>query len=286
METNRTTGEARTWFAEDIRIAAPVRNDPAIVEAFAKVPREHYLGEGPWRIQPRQLDRPAYDSPTADPRHIYHDVLVSIDADRDLNNGLPSLWAYYFDHLRIRPGATVLQVGAGVGYFTAIMAELAGPTGRIIAYEIDESLAERAARNLDAYPTVTVLAGDATQATDLPGLDAVAAFAGATRVPESWLSNLTTGGRIVIPFTGDDHWGFMLLVERRGDAFSAAALGSCGFYHCGGARTPAEARALQTALANDAGKAPALGQLYRGQPRQDDPAVWYRGEEFWLSRSS
>lgn len=286
MDTNRTIAEARTWFAEDIRAAAPVRNDASIVDAFARVPREHYLGAGPWRIQPRQLDRPAYDSPNADPRHIYHDVLVSIDADRDLNNGLPSLWAYYFDHLRIRPGATVLQVGAGVGYFTAILAELAGPTGRVIAYEIDASLAARAERNLQSYPIVEVIAGNATAAADLPALHAVAAFAGATRIPDLWLSKLASGGRMAIPFTGEDRWGFMLLIERSGDDFAATALGSCGFYHCGGARTPDEAAALHAALAAHDGKAPALGRLYRGQPQQNDPGVWYRGDGFWLSKAA
>lgn len=125
--------DARDWFAEDLRIAAPVRNNPAIITAFAKIPREQYLGAGPWRIHPRQFDRPAYISATADPHHIYHDVLVSIDHDLDINNGLPSLWAYYLDQMDIRPGATVLQVGAGVGYFTAILAELVTDSGRVIA---------------------------------------------------------------------------------------------------------------------------------------------------------
>jgi len=114
MKKKRGIKDARHWFAEDVRIAAPVRNNPAIITAFSKIPREHYLGEGPWRIHPRQFDRPAYISATADPHHICHDVLVSIDHDLEINNGLPSLWAYYLDQMDIRPGATVLQVGAGV----------------------------------------------------------------------------------------------------------------------------------------------------------------------------
>lgn len=276
---------ARGWFAEDLRIAAPVRNNPAIITAFAKIPREDYLGAGPWRIHPRQFDRPAYISATADPHHIYHDVLVSIDHDLEINNGLPSLWAYYLDQMDIRPGATVLQVGAGVGYFTAILAELVTDSGRVIAYEIDEGLAARAKGNLAGYGHVEVLSGDATKAESLPALDAVIVFAGATHVPGNWLSRLGESGRVVIPFTADDHWGFMLLLEKQGDETHVSSLGNCGFYHCDGARKLDEAVALKTALEATGGKVPPLGQMYLGRPASDAPNVWYTGDGFWLTKA-
>jgi len=275
--------DARSWFAEDLRIAAPVVHNPAIIAAFAKIPREDYLGAGPWRIHPRQFDRPAYISATSDPHQIYHDVLVSIDHDLEINNGLPSLWAYYLDQMDIRPGATVLQVGAGVGYFTAILAELVTPSGRVIAYEIDEALASRAKDNLAGYGHVEVLSGDATKAGSLPELDAVIVFAGATHIPECWLSNLGNSGRIVIPFTADDHWGFMLLLEKRGGDAHVSSLGNCGFYHCNGARKPDEAAALKSALKAAEGKVPSLGQMYLGRPAIDAPNVWYVGDGFWLT---
>ena len=285
MKTMHGIKDARNWFAEDIRIAAPVVHNPAIITAFAKIPREHYLGAGPWRIHPRQFDRPAYISATADPHQIYHDVLVSIDHDLEINNGLPSLWAYYLDQMDIRPGETVLQVGAGVGYFTAILAELVTDSGRVIAYEIDEALAARAKDNLAGYGHVEVLSGDATKAESLPDLDAVIVFAGATRVPECWLSRLGKTGRIVIPFTADDHWGFMLLLKMRGADAHVSSLGNCGFYHCNGARQPEEAAALKSALEATEGKAPPLGQMYLGRPSSDDQNVWYVGDGFWLTKA-
>ncbi len=277
--------DARNWFAQDIRIAAPVIDNPAIITAFAKVPREHFLGAGPWRIHPRQLDRPAYTSPTAEPHHIYHDVLISIDHDLGINNGLPSLWAYYLDQMAIKPGDVVLQVGAGVGYFSAILAELVTSSGRVIAYEIDEALADRAKGNLKGYANVEVLSGDACKAESLPSLDAVIVFAGATHVPENWLSRLAKTGRIVIPFTADDHWGFMLLLEKRGSELAASSLGNCGFYHCGGARKPIEAAALKTAIETSGGKIPPLGQLIHGQPAVNNTSMWYVGDGFWLSKT-
>ncbi|MER9220792.1 hypothetical protein NKI48_17960 [Mesorhizobium sp. M0644] len=82
-----------------------------------------------------------HTSPSAALHEICHDVLVSLDEKRGLHSGLPLLWALVFDYVNIAPGQTVLQVGAGVGYFTAILAELTGSQGRVIAYEIDEELA-------------------------------------------------------------------------------------------------------------------------------------------------
>ncbi|MGY4408574.1 protein-L-isoaspartate O-methyltransferase [Bradyrhizobium sp. LB7.1] len=52
-------------------------------------------------------------------------VLVTIDASRNLNNGMPSFWAGNFDHLNIARGEQVLQVGAGTGYYSAVLTEIA-----------------------------------------------------------------------------------------------------------------------------------------------------------------
>lgn len=53
MPTRIDASEARRWFAEDLRVSSPVLHNPAVIEAFAKVPREDYLGNGPWRIHSR-----------------------------------------------------------------------------------------------------------------------------------------------------------------------------------------------------------------------------------------
>ena len=42
----------RGWYAEDLRLRTPVRRNLSVVEAFAAVPRENFLGPGPWRILP------------------------------------------------------------------------------------------------------------------------------------------------------------------------------------------------------------------------------------------
>jgi protein-L-isoaspartate(D-aspartate) O-methyltransferase len=286
MPTRTEDSEARRWFAEDLRVSSPVVHNPAIIDAFAKVPREDYLGSGPWRIHSRLQVGAVHTSPSAALHEIYHDVLVSLDEKRGINSGLPSLWAFVFDHLNITPGQTILQVGAGVGYFTAILAELTGSEGRVIAYEIDEELARRAQSNLARYAHVEVISGDATQAVDLPNLDVVVAFAGVTHVPERWLSNLSDAGRMALPFTGEDRWGFMMLLKRVGDSFPVRSLTPCGFYHCNGARRRDEEEALTAALKVARGKLADLGQYYLGRPENDADNAWLVTDAYWISKSS
>jgi protein-L-isoaspartate(D-aspartate) O-methyltransferase len=105
----------RRLLAEELRFTAPIVRNPAIIRAFGSVPRERFLGPGPWRVRGTAAG-PAGDdfaTPDADPRHVYHDVVVSIAPGRRLNNGGPGLWARCFDRLDIRPGERILHVGAG-----------------------------------------------------------------------------------------------------------------------------------------------------------------------------
>jgi protein-L-isoaspartate(D-aspartate) O-methyltransferase len=206
----------RRWYAEDLKLQAPVRRNMAIVEAFAAVPRERFLGPGPWRILAgrRIADTHGYVlTPDDDPRWLYHDVLVAIDPARGLNNGQPSFWACNFDHLRLRRGQRILQVGAGTGYYTAVLAEIVGPRGHVTAVEYDEELAAKARTNLSPWPQVEVVHGDGR--THDPGeVDVIIVFAGSTHPAPLWLDRLAPGGELLMPLTGDKGWGFLLLVTR------------------------------------------------------------------------
>src|SRR5258705_196282 len=82
-----------------------------------------------------------YRTPEKSPRRLYQNVLVSIDARKGINNGSPSLWAFLFDQLDLKPGERVLQVGAGTGYYTAVLATLVRRRGRVDAIEFEKRLA-------------------------------------------------------------------------------------------------------------------------------------------------
>src|SRR5215510_1200244 len=81
----------RRFFAEEIEACAGLRT-PGLVDAFAAVPRERFLPPGPWVRRSEFLadpSLPAQVTPDADPRHVYHNVVLAIDPARQLFNGQP-----------------------------------------------------------------------------------------------------------------------------------------------------------------------------------------------------
>jgi protein-L-isoaspartate(D-aspartate) O-methyltransferase len=92
--------EARRRYAEELRFTAKV-GSRAVIEAFAIVPRERFFGPGPWRVLSPMAAAEYWTTEDADPRHVYHDVLIAIDEERRLNNGQPSLWARLYDQLEL-----------------------------------------------------------------------------------------------------------------------------------------------------------------------------------------
>ena len=99
--------------------------------------------------------RDFWTPPVASPAAVYHDVIIAYDEKRYLNNGQPSLWAFVFEKLNVVAGDRVLHLGCGMGYYTAVLAELAGLAGAVLAIEIDEPLAERAREAFAPWPQVT-----------------------------------------------------------------------------------------------------------------------------------
>jgi protein-L-isoaspartate(D-aspartate) O-methyltransferase len=88
--------EARHRYAEELSYTAKV-GSPAVIAAFATVPRERFFGAEPWRILSPMAAAEYWTTEDADPRHVYHDVLIAIDEERRLINGQPSLWARLYD---------------------------------------------------------------------------------------------------------------------------------------------------------------------------------------------
>jgi protein-L-isoaspartate(D-aspartate) O-methyltransferase len=254
-------GMAQHYFAEDLKLRAPVRRNMAIVEAFATVARERFLGPGPWRILPDRRDD-YLQTPDDDPRWIYHDVLVAIDHTRGLNNGLPSFWAHNFDQLDLKRDQRVMQVGAGTGYYTAVLAEIVGPNGHVIAVECDGELAERACVNLDPWRQVDV-AHDDGRAHDPGEVDVIIVFAGSTHPAPLWLDRLAPGGQLLMPLTNENWRGFLLRATRCHDydaesivlptardrnRLEAVSIGGVSIFPCIGGRDEEAAKRFQEAL--------------------------------------
>jgi protein-L-isoaspartate(D-aspartate) O-methyltransferase len=275
---------ARQAYAEELRFTAPIRN-AAVVKAFAAVPREHFLGPSPWRVLSPMRLAAYWTTESADPRHVYHDVLVAIDEGRRLNNGQPSLWASIYDRLGLAPGAHVMHVGAGTGYYSAILAEIVGPAGRVTAIEVDPVFAARARENLSlAWPQASVVATDGFVFRPKQPADAVIVNAGVTHFSLAWLDALAAvNGRLLVPLTNAESWGGFLLVTRQGGGtpnYPARFFHHVGIIPCVGGRNPeAEAR-LKEALS----KSPLTAvRSLRRQPEEPDASCWLAGDGWWLS---
>ncbi len=139
--TENSLAAVRRRFAEKIAKRRNV-NDPRLIEAFATVPREHYLGPGPWHVLGSRPDHAVTAS--ADPASVYVNAPIALDPERRINNGEPALHIGLMAELAPQPGDHVVQIGVGGGYYTAIIAEVVGRTGHVIGIEIDSVLASRA----------------------------------------------------------------------------------------------------------------------------------------------
>jgi protein-L-isoaspartate(D-aspartate) O-methyltransferase len=254
-------------------------SDPRIKAAFAAVPREDFAGPPPWRIGSGGLFA---QMTSGDASRLYDDVLVAIDASRGINNGQPSLHAQSIDALAVKDGDTVVQIGAGAGYYSAILAHLVGPAGRVVAYEIEPDIAARAKMNLARFPQVEVRARSGV--SDLANADAIYVNAGATHPLPAWLEALKAGGRLLFPLQAAHSTGAMLLITRPegGDAWPARFLSPVVFIACEGAQDRAIARKLDEAFRRG-GSGRVRWLLFGGAPGQSD---WLRGDGWALSTAA
>lgn len=230
-----TIEECRAFYAQEVRFAASVTT-PGLVEAFAKVPREKFLGPGPWQIGSADaramsvagMGQLSYIS-VEDPPDVYHNVVISLDRAK-------------IDALALKAAERVYHLGCGVGYYTAIMAEVVGPGGRVIGLELQPDLAARAKENLASYANVTVEAGDGAE-FDPGECDAMFVNCGVTHPQTKWLERLRESGRLVVPFTmavnATIGQGVMIKITRSNGRYATEIVSPVGIYSGGSLRDDA-----------------------------------------------
>ncbi|WGF87199.1 protein-L-isoaspartate O-methyltransferase family protein [Marinivivus vitaminiproducens] len=216
----------RRGYAREVMATAEVE-DRRIEAAFACVPRERFLGPPPWEIVDLRFGSPFVA--VEDAAGVYQDELIRLLPGTGINNGVPSLHARMMAGLDVRPGDRVVHIGAGSGYYTAILAELAGRDGRVTAVEYDARLVERAREALADRQNVRVGQGDgADWPQDLA--DAVYVNFGVTRPADRWLDRLAPGGRLLIPLgVPRAPHGAALVIERQDAGFAVRWLSPAYF---------------------------------------------------------
>jgi protein-L-isoaspartate(D-aspartate) O-methyltransferase len=178
----------------DVQIARRGVRDRYVLDAMRRVPRELFV-------------EPGFEE------FAYEDGPLPIGEGQTISQ--PYIVARMIEAAEIKPGDSVLEVGAGSGYAAAVMSQIAD---RVYAIERHPSLVEAARRRFETlgYDNVHLRTGDGTNGwPEAAPFDAILVAAGGPDVPQPLTEQLAIGGRLVIPVGGDTHDQRLLKIVRR-----------------------------------------------------------------------
>jgi protein-L-isoaspartate(D-aspartate) O-methyltransferase len=198
---------AERWSMVESQLRQRGIRDERLLAAMNKVPRHEFVNQQNWN-------------------EAYADHPIPIAEQQTTSQ--PYMIAAMIQAAQIKPQDRILEIGAGSGYQTALLAELAN---QVFAVERYASLAEAAQRTLDrlGYRNTKIFTGDGS--LGLPHaapFDAIIVSAAAPRIPQALAEQLALGGRLLIPIGGSDQQ-LLQLVQRNADGTSVRTLEGCRF---------------------------------------------------------
>jgi protein-L-isoaspartate(D-aspartate) O-methyltransferase len=182
--------------------------DERLLAAMSKVPRHEFVSQQNWNAA-------------------YADHPIPIAEKQTTSQ--PYMIAAMVQAAQIQPEDRVLEIGAGSGYQTAVLAELAA---QVFAVERYALLTEAARRTLErlGYRNAKIVTGDGSLGLpEAAPFDAIIVSAAAPRIPQALIEQLAVGGRLLIP-VGDADQQVLQLVQRNADGTtSLRTLEGCRF---------------------------------------------------------
>ena len=182
--------------------------DEQVLEAMREVPRHFFV-------------------PDALKSQAYKDNALPIAANQTISQ--PFIVARMTELLELNPQSKILEIGAGSGYQTAILARLAR---MIYAIERVPQLAAQATERLEklGIKNVNLQCADGTNGwQNHAPYDGILVAAGSPKMPEPLLNQLKIGGRLVIPIGQEQKSQNLIRVTRTPNGFQTEDFGKCAF---------------------------------------------------------
>ncbi len=183
-------------------------DDLEVLQLFDQVPRHLFLPQGVW---PRA----------------YEDAAIPIEYSQTASQ--PSLQALYLTILKPTPDDTVLEIGTGSGYLTALLALTAD---RVYSVERVRELSARARVALDdlRLKNVALMVGDGTIGwRKYAPFDVIVVSAASPSIPQAFLDQLGEGGRMLIPVGSKESQDLVLVRRVDGEIEQEVIQDGCTF---------------------------------------------------------
>ena len=181
--------------------------DERVLAAMFRVPRHEFVSE-------EHRDQ------------VYEDHPIPIGEGQTISQ--PYIVAIMLEALAFNPSETVLEIGTGSGYQTALLSEL---TRQVYSVERHEALARAARATLArlGFNNVEVFVGDGSRGLpDRAPFDAIVVSAAAPQIPPPLFEQLREGGRMVIP-VGPAHAQELQLVRKHEGQPVVTSMEGCRF---------------------------------------------------------
>ncbi len=182
--------------------------DERVLEAMNRLPRHFFV-------------------PEAIKHQAYKDNALPIASNQTISQ--PFIVARMTELLELTQSARILEIGAGSGYQTAVLASIAG---KIFAIERIPNLTTQAQERLQklGFHNVTLRCADGTNGWEVYApFDGILVAAGSPEIPQPLLAQLKIGGKLVIPIGQDPKTQNLIRVTRTVKGFQTEDFGPCSF---------------------------------------------------------
>ncbi len=182
--------------------------DESVLDAMSKIPRHEFV-------------------PAAMKFQAYRDNALPIASKQTISQ--PYIVARMTELLELNSRSKILEIGAGSGYQTLVLSQLAGS---VFAIERVEKLTAEASERLKKFDVrnVTLKCDDGTNGWKAYApYDGILVAAGSPEVPKPLLNQLKDGGKLVIPVGQTASSQILLRVTKNGNRFETEDFGKCTF---------------------------------------------------------